>query len=78
MDICARYGSNQYPLEIIINYGEKTIPEGMQQLSDYMDKLGEPTGWLVVFDRDKSKTWQEKIFWKTKKQNNQTIHVVGC
>jgi len=43
-----------------------------------MDGLGEKTGWLVVFDRSETKTWDEKIYWKTEKFPDKTIYVVGC
>ena len=78
MDLCVRYGNNKYPVEIKINYGPKTIPDGLTQLSEYMDKLGETTGWLTVFDRDEDKPWDDKIFWKTETTGNKTLHVVGC
>jgi AAA-like domain len=78
MDICVRYGSNKYPVEIKINYGPKTIPDALVQLSEYMDKLSETTGWLVVFDRTKSKTWEEKIKWETVLEMGKTIHIVFC
>lgn len=78
MDLCVRYGDHQYPIEIKIQYGAKTIPEGLAQLSEYMDKLGEKTGWLIVFDRKKSKSWDEKVFWKTEKTEGKTVYVAGC
>jgi len=43
-----------------------------------MDGFGEKTGWLIVFDRRKSKTWEEKIYWKQEKYNNKMINIVGC
>ncbi|MCB9039393.1 MAG: ATP-binding protein [Lewinellaceae bacterium] len=78
MDLCVRYGENKYPLEIKLHYGAKTIPEGLAQLADYMDQVGEKTGWLVVFDRRKAAAWEEKIYWKTEKRDGKTIHVVGA
>ncbi len=78
MDLCLRYGDSKYPVEIKINYGPKTIPDGLRQLNDYMDKLGETTGWLTVFDRNEDNPWDDKIFWKTETPGNKTLHVVGC
>jgi len=78
MDLCVRYANNKYPIEIKLHYGKKTIPEGLIQLSDYMDTLGESTGWLIVFDRRETKTWEEKIYWKTELVQGSTIHIVGC
>jgi hypothetical protein len=72
------YRNNKYPVELKLFYNEKTIPEGIEQLSDYMDSLGEKEGWLVVFDQKTDKSWDEKIFWKTHDINGKTLHVVGC
>ncbi|HFA48600.1 MAG TPA: ATP-binding protein [Bacteroidetes bacterium] len=67
MDLCVRYGKNKYPVELKLDYGKKTIPDGLNQLGEYMDKLGEKTGWLVVFDRDRSKLGKKKYFGKQKR-----------
>jgi hypothetical protein len=48
-----------------LHYGQKTIPDGLEQLSEYMDGFGEKIGWLIIFDRRKTPTWDEKIYWKT-------------
>lgn len=77
MDLCVHYHNKQYPIEIKIHYHHKTVPEGLVQLDGYMDTLGEKTGWLVVFDRRKNQTWDDKIYWKTVQQDDKTIHVVG-
>jgi hypothetical protein len=78
MDLCVRYGTFQYPIEIKLLYGNQTIPDGLEQLSGYMDTLGQSTGWLVVFDREENKPWDEKIYWKTDLSTGKTIHVVGA
>ena len=78
IDLCVNYKNNKYPVELKLFYNEKTIPEGIEQLSDYMDSLGEKEGWLVVFDQKTDKSWDEKIFWKTHDINGKTLHVVGC
>jgi len=77
-DLCVVFQENKYPIELKLHYGEKTLPDGLAQLSEYMDTVGENEGWLIIFDRRKEKTWDEKIFWKTEIINNKTIHVVGA
>ncbi len=78
IDLCVRFGGNKYPIELKLHYGKKTIPDGLEQLAEYMDGFGEKIGWLVVFDRRKNKTWDEKIYWKTENYNNKIINIVGC
>lgn len=72
------YKDADYPIELKLRYSEKTYQEGKQQLAGYMEKLGCPEGWLIVFDRRATIEWSDKIFWKTHKMVGKTIHIVGC
>jgi hypothetical protein len=76
-DICVSCLDKRYPLELIIK-GRLTLEENLEQLFWYIDKCGADEGWLVVFDRNFKKPWQEKISWETKIYKDLTIHVVGC
>ncbi|MDM8546086.1 hypothetical protein QUF61_06295 [Candidatus Venteria ishoeyi] len=78
LDLCLHYQGMDYPLELKIRYGEETYSEGRKQLAGYMDKLACNEGWLVVFDRRKSMTWEDKLFWQSYESNGKQIHVVGC
>ncbi len=46
MDLCVIYNKHKYPIEIKLLYDENTVPKGLEQLSNYMDGLGEKLGWL--------------------------------
>jgi hypothetical protein len=78
LDLCINYQGLNYPIELKIRYGEKTYQEGQEQLVNYMNKLDCEEGWLIVFDKRKTVSWDEKIFWETQKIAGKTIHVVGC
>jgi hypothetical protein len=43
-----------------------------------MDKCGSDTGWLVIFDRDSKKSWDEKIYMSEESANGKRIVVAGC
>jgi hypothetical protein len=43
-----------------------------------MDTLGCSEGWLIIFDRRKTVTWEEKIYWRTEHYEGKTMHLVGC
>lgn len=62
-------------IELKILYGnlETTIEKGLQQTKSYMDKCGTKDGHLIIFDRRKHKSWDEKI-WDEKIEG---IHVWG-
>jgi hypothetical protein len=78
VDLCVIYEKNKYPIELKLMYNKSVYEKGKEQLSQYMSTLDEKEGWLIVFDRNENKTWDEKIFWKTEPYENKTIHIVGC
>ena len=78
LDLCITYKDKKYPVELKINRGEKSIEKGVEQISGYMDTLGCTEGWLVVFDRNKEKSWDEKIYQKIEVIDGKTVNVFGC
>jgi len=78
LDLCLHFQRHRYPIELKLRYSDKTYQEGKKQIASYMDTLGCSEGWLIVFDKRKKSTWHNKIFWKTDKTAEKTIHLVGC
>ncbi len=64
-------------LKILHKSLEKTISDGLEQTYKYMDRCGQSEGHLVIFDRSRTKTWEEKIFCKTEQYKDKTITVWG-
>lgn len=67
-------------LELKIKRGaiEKVIEDGLRQTSEYMDTVGSvDEGHLVIFDRAKEKSWDERIWHKPFEYQNRTIMVWG-
>ena len=50
-----------------------SICEHLSQLSF----VNNSAGWMPVFDEDKAKPWDEKIFTRDETFGGKTIHVVG-
>ncbi len=78
LDLCVRYDGFSYPIELKLRHGDRTYETGKKQLARYMDKMGCAEGWLVVFDRRRKPTWDDRIFWRTDGAEGKTIHTVGC
>ncbi len=78
MDLCMIYEGNKYPIELKIKYANPVVQKGIEQLGNYMSTLGENTGWLIIFDRNNAKNWDEKITWQTEHHDGKVIHAVGC
>ncbi|MEI6287869.1 MAG: hypothetical protein WCP79_15300 [Bacillota bacterium] len=54
-----------------------TIAEGTTQICDYMDKVGERHGYLMLFDRNPAISWDEKIFDEIIENDGKKIIVMG-
>jgi len=78
LDLCIEYKNKKYPIEIKLNRGKQSIEKGIEQTLRYMDTLGCQEGWLVIFDRDEKKSWEEKIYYTKEENNNKTINIFGC
>jgi hypothetical protein len=76
-DICVSYKGIRYPLKLKIK-GHKSQEESIRRLKSYMDKCLASEGWLLTFDKDYSKPWNEKISWETIEDKDQIIHLVCC
>ncbi len=78
VDLCVVYEGKKYPIELKILRGEKSFSEGLEQLSVYMDKVGSSEGWLVLFDRDTGKPWEEKLYMRFEENKGKRITVAGA
>ena len=57
---------------------ERTVAEGVEQTAGYMDRCGAEEGHLVVFDRRKGRSWNKKVFRKSRTaQSGAKIDVWG-
>ena len=76
LDLCVEYRGHRYAVEVKTakNFaGEASYG----QLAGYLDTLGLPEGWMAIFDEDKSKPWDEKLYSRDVAFNGKTLHVVG-
>jgi len=78
LDLCIEYKNKKYPIELKINRGTQSIEKGIEQTFGYMDTLGCDEGWLVAFDRNKDKSWDEKIYQREKKIDGKIVYVFAC
>ena len=78
LDLCVVYEGGKYPVEIKILHDSKTEAEGLEQTARYMNSLGCENGWLVLFDRDTEKPWEEKLYMRVEECKEKRITVVGA
>jgi len=77
-DICVLYKEDKYPIELKILQNQRSLSESLKQTAAYMDKMGTAEGWLVLFDKDQGKSWDEKIYMRKESVDNKVVTVVGC
>ena len=57
---------------------EKSHEKAYEQVAKYIDRLGQPEGWLVVVDADLTKPWDGKISSEDVERSGKAIHVICC
>jgi hypothetical protein len=77
LDICIVYENKKYPIELKIWRGEKSLKEGLAQITRYMDTYGSAEGWLALFDRRPESKWEDKIYMQKEAVDEKTVTVVG-
>jgi len=69
----------RFVIECKIVYGsrEATISKGFEQVTRYADRCGAEEVYLLIFDRDKKKNWEEKIFTDSANHEGRQVTVFG-
>ncbi len=62
VDLLIFWNNQRIVIELKIDRGPQTIPDGLQQTSNYMNTNNATEGHLIVFNRKSNKSWDEKIF----------------
>ena len=76
LDLCIEFGRFRYAVELKMK--KRFSPKkSYAQLAGYFDRLGLQEGWMPIFDEDKTKPWDEKLFLRDEVVNGKAIHVVG-
>jgi hypothetical protein len=72
-------GIQQAVIELKLLYDslETTIQKGLAQTWAYMDRCGTKEGYLLIFNRSETTTWQDKIFEQEREFNGVPIQVFG-
>jgi hypothetical protein len=79
VDVAVAYAGRVYPVELKLADNRRSKDEAREQLLGYMDRCGTQEGWLVTFDRNPERSWDEKITWETEmRPDGCVLHWVGC
>ena len=79
LDLGVLFRGGKYAVEVKLRYlWDKSPEKALQQVRRYTDHLGVDEGWLVVFDPDMSKPWDEKISHEDCVVDGKAIHLFFC
>ena len=79
LDLGVHFHKEVYAVEVkTLKLYRKSPDAAKLQILGYMDRLGVPEGWLVVFDPDMTKNWDEKISAEDLTLNGKTVHLLHC
>lgn len=69
----------RFVIECKVMWGsrETTINKGLAQVTRYADRCGADDVYLLIFDREKKRTWDEKIFTETVEHEGMQVTVFG-
>jgi len=76
LDLCVEFGKFRYAVELKMRRNFSPA-DSCAQLAGYLDHLGLSEGWMAVFDEDKSKPWDDKIYTRDESFAGKTIHFIG-
>ena len=76
LDLCVEFRGARYAVEVKTsdNFKGET---SYKQCAKYLDTLKLSEGWMPIFDKSKTKTWEEKIYSRDVVFDGKTIHVIG-
>jgi hypothetical protein len=79
LDLGVLFRGGKYAVEVKLRYlWDKSPEKALAQVRRYTDHLGVEEGWLVVFDPDMAKSWDEKISHEDRVVDGKTIHLFFC
>ena len=72
--------ARRYVVECKILHGslDATIHEGLEQTLAYMDRCQAESGHLVIFDRDESKPWENRLYRRMESLDGRPVTVWGA
>jgi hypothetical protein len=77
VDLVIHFGTQRIAIELKLMHDNRTLPQGLEQTAEYMDIVNATEGYLIIFDQNKAKSWEEKVFQHDKIVGSKTIHVWG-
>lgn len=76
VDLLIKWRNQRIVLEIKVRRKRNPLKKGLEQTTKYMNTSQASEGYLIIFDRDHKKAWNEKIQKSKHNHNGFTVHVL--
>jgi len=76
LDLLVSWKDERFAVEVKLRRDRSTLPDAIEKTVRYLDFVGLPEGWLVLFDLRKT-AWDRKIFNRKLRSGSKTVRVVG-
>jgi AAA domain len=77
-DLEIHWNDHVYVIEMKLKHDKYTREDGLEQIVRYLDKVGEPQGYLMLFELKNSEeiSWEERLKWEEIEENGKRITVI--
>jgi len=78
LDLVVEWRGQRHAIEVKLRRGTVTEERALDQVAEYLERLGLEEGWLVLFDLRETVGWEERLVTREVEHRGRRVHVVGC
>jgi hypothetical protein len=78
LDLVVEWRGQRHAIDVKSRRSTVTEERALDQVTDYLERLGLPEGWLVMFDLRSAASWDERLTSREVEHRGKRVHVVGC
>jgi len=78
-DLAVFWKDQVFPIELKMHHNARSQPDGLRQIARYMDKLGQKSGYLILFEKKSSDElpWETRIRRETHEVDGKEVVLLG-
>ena len=78
LDLMIEWRGQRHAIEVKLRRDTATEERALDQVARYLEQLGLPEGWLVMFDLRSTPSWEERLTTRQVEHRGKQVHIVGC
>ena len=76
-DLLVEFGPQRFVIELKLRRDQYCEEEGLEQIARYLDRLGLPHGYFILFEIDPKIPWENRIYRKEVEQDGKKVSLIG-